>query len=233
MTAEYTEGFYGMSLPKPAALWLMLVSPAKGLLTLSPFLVLLLRLGTPTSPERRARAGIAGATIVAYLLFIASIPSYHGGFSFGARLLIPVLPFVLILLAESLETLPARLWPLFWIGTLAGATVLRYRHRDADRGALRLHQPAGTATASVALPRPDRSPRGTAPGTPLDLRPPAPARHHRGDRRLEPLPAYFDSTPGGGVMGVPPGLFLSCSFHPRIRAWAPSASASSIIPFFW
>lgn len=109
MDAEYSAGFYGMSLPKPRALWLLLASPAKGLLFLSPFfLLLVLATRRPRTPLVAAWA-TAWLVVPLYLAFITSIPSYHGGFSFGPRLLIPLLPYLLVLLAIAAERTPADL----------------------------------------------------------------------------------------------------------------------------
>lgn len=122
MDAEYDQGLYGTSLPKPRALYLNLLSPGKGLLRLSPFLLLLvLALRPPSAPARRADWLLAWIATPLYVAFIATLPSYHGGFSFGPRLLLPAMPLVLLLLAEALPRLPARYWPAFVIAAAGSA----------------------------------------------------------------------------------------------------------------
>ena len=114
MAAPYGSGFYGMSLPRPAALYLLLLSPAKGLFYLSPPLAAAALAWRAPAGAARAPWLLAWLVVPTYVLLIAAAPSYHGGFSFGPRLLIPILPFLLLLLSLGLDRLPGRYLRYGW-----------------------------------------------------------------------------------------------------------------------
>ncbi|MFN7971415.1 MAG: hypothetical protein U0166_03555 [Acidobacteriota bacterium] len=104
MDAEYDTGFYGMSLPGPKALGVLLLSPGKGLVSLSPFLLILPYAFSrrPVDPMTR----IAAVAFPLFVAFIAMVPSYHGGFAFGPRLLIPGFPLLFLLLGRAVDAAP-------------------------------------------------------------------------------------------------------------------------------
>lgn len=94
------QGLFGIGIPRPAILGRLLLDPSKGLLVLSPVLLLV------PSGIRAARRSLGPRAAVALVLVPASIfltyggyPNWHGGFTVGARYLVGGLPFLLLPLA--------------------------------------------------------------------------------------------------------------------------------------
>ena len=94
------HGAWGVGWPSAANLLRLLLDPSKGLLVLSPVLFAAAA-STPAALRRLDRR--AGATLVAVpislLLVYSGFPDWHGGFTVGARYLVPALPFLLLPLA--------------------------------------------------------------------------------------------------------------------------------------
>lgn len=102
-----SSGFFGIGVPKPKAA-LDLLFASKGLLTLSPVLVLaivgvvlLYRRG------RRAEALVIGGVSLAFLTYNAGYYLPFGGGSLGPRFLIPLLPFLAVPLSIAYRRFPA------------------------------------------------------------------------------------------------------------------------------
>jgi hypothetical protein len=97
------EGRFFAALPESIAG--LLVSPARGLLVFTPVaLVALWGLRAQTRTSALARA-LAGAAAV-HFLFIAAWNEWHGGESFGPRLLTDLLPALFFFLPEGLAAWP-------------------------------------------------------------------------------------------------------------------------------
>lgn len=101
------SGFFGIGVPKPGAA-LDLLFASRGLLTLSPVLVLavvgvvlLYRRG------RRAEALVIGGVSLAYLTYNSGYYLPFGGGSMGPRFLIPILPFLAVPLSIAYRRFPA------------------------------------------------------------------------------------------------------------------------------
>ncbi len=94
------HGLFGVGLPQPGYLARLLVDPSKGLLVFSPVLLLvpaaLLAARGRVAP--RALAALVAAPL-ALLAVYAGYPNWHGGFTVGARYLVPALPFLAFPLA--------------------------------------------------------------------------------------------------------------------------------------
>jgi hypothetical protein len=89
---QASSGFFGIHWPSPVSLFSLLFSPARGILFISP--VLLLIGGGLTGMWRqglRYEAAAIGSSILIYLLFNAGYVQWHGGWMFGPRYLTPVL----------------------------------------------------------------------------------------------------------------------------------------------
>lgn len=94
------HGLFGISLPDPMILARLLIDPSKGLLVFSPVLLL----GLAAIPRVRAALGPRQfwsllLTPVAIVLMYAGYPNWHGGWTVGARYLVPALPFLALLVA--------------------------------------------------------------------------------------------------------------------------------------
>lgn len=100
------SGFFGVDLPRPAALTDLLLDP-KGLLILSPVWALaVVGLALLWREGRRAEAATAGAVCALFLLYDAGYYLPFGGFNSGPRFLVPMLPFLALGLGPAWRALP-------------------------------------------------------------------------------------------------------------------------------
>lgn len=118
------RGLLGVALPDPSALLSLLVSPARGIFFIMPVLLPVLPgfwlwfkdrqkgPGSRKGSARYAECGLAAAVGIGYLLINAGFYGWHGGWTFGPRYLVPMLPFLIIPLAFAFERV--WMWPL-WI----------------------------------------------------------------------------------------------------------------------
>jgi hypothetical protein len=99
------HGLLGIALPAPKALFMLLVSPSRGLLILSPFLLLsclgLCRL--LQSLVWRKEAIVLAAAILGTLLVNAGFYGWDGGWTYGPRYLTAGVPFLAIAAAPVLS----------------------------------------------------------------------------------------------------------------------------------
>jgi hypothetical protein len=100
--------FMGIGVPKPEALWHILLSSYRGLFYSAPWLLLaipgavqLVRAG------RAAEAAVCGAIFLLFVWLNASLVDWQGGWAMGARYLVPCLPFVVLAAAGLLVAPPA------------------------------------------------------------------------------------------------------------------------------
>jgi hypothetical protein len=144
-------------------LWGLLLSSGKGLLWYCPPLVLGLA-GLVVLGRRRARAAVLmGGVSLLYLLAHASYNHWHGGGSWGPRLILPVLPLVVLPLAGWIECPPRAAWARLGLALLLAAgmvlqmpAILAYPPRALQA----LYDRSATATAYTLrlLYRPADSP---------------------------------------------------------------------------
>lgn len=96
------HGAWGIGWPSPANLLRLLLDPSKGLVVLSPVLLAALA-ATPAALRRLGPR--AGATLLAVpvslLVLYSGFPDWHGGFTVGARYVVPAIPFLLLPLAVA------------------------------------------------------------------------------------------------------------------------------------
>ena len=100
------RGLFGISVPSPAILMQLLLDPAKGLFVFSPVLFLAflgIRRAYATLPRSTFIALIA--TPLSIILTFAGYPNWHGGWTVGARYLVPSLPFFAFLIAFAAPTI--------------------------------------------------------------------------------------------------------------------------------
>lgn len=106
----YAGGPGGLSiLPSPEALWGMSFSPYRGLFFMSPFLLLAIP-GVVEWSRRGLPWLVPTAVFILYFLAIAMYPIWYAGSSIGPRLLIPILPFLCLLVASGIDFMRARGW---------------------------------------------------------------------------------------------------------------------------
>lgn len=127
--AKYGAGFYGIAWPKPAALFQLTFGGQRGLFYQAPWLLLCIPGLWQLVAVRRWRAeGILVLGILTVLLaFNASLHSWEGGWTMGARYLIPAVPFLAFAAAFARGRIvtvgAAVLLPLSLLFMLAGAAV--------------------------------------------------------------------------------------------------------------
>ncbi len=91
-----SHGFFGFTLPTPGSFYLLLISPERGLLFYMPWVVF----GFLGFFKNSARAGEVikntplPVMVLAYILLFSSYYMPSGGWAFGPRHLIPILPFL-------------------------------------------------------------------------------------------------------------------------------------------
>ncbi len=111
-----SHGIMGVGLPQKRVLFYETLHPAQGLLWQSPVLIMglvgayfMLR-----KKQYRIELGLAAVACAAYLLLNAGYFLWWGGFSFGPRQIVPMLPFMAI----PLIFVPRRVFPLVVLLTL-------------------------------------------------------------------------------------------------------------------
>lgn len=94
--AEFSEAGSWVHLPRLDALWGLTFSPEKGLLVMSPFLLAAAwGLGSMLRDRRwRAEGLVCAAVSAGYLLYNAGHYMWEGGYCFGPRHLVVMLPFL-------------------------------------------------------------------------------------------------------------------------------------------
>lgn len=108
------QGFFGITWPDAGVVWELLFGPYRGLLPLSPVLVLV-PVGLHVmsrEPSTRVAAGAILLVLCSFLWINASYHYWNGGWSTGPRHLVPMLPVCCLALAFA--------WPrAFWARTAA------------------------------------------------------------------------------------------------------------------
>lgn len=121
-------GYYeaGWNNPFWHGLYGLLVSPGKGVLLYTPLLIIGAAGGLILAQKRPAAAGLFLGLWLTYLAFYAKYDFWTGGFNWGPRFLLPVVPFGLLpigaLLEEPRNRLPALVFGLFFALGLAVQT---------------------------------------------------------------------------------------------------------------
>jgi len=127
--AKYGEGFYGLRLPDPTALWQLTFGWQRGLFLQAPWLLLAVP-GAAALVGRgwRAEAALATAALAVMLALNAALHSWEGGWTMGARYLIPAVPFLAFAAGfaagPALRALGAGLVALSVFVMLTGAAVM-------------------------------------------------------------------------------------------------------------
>ena len=101
------DGFFGISLPEPGAALDLLLS-GRGLLTLTPVLVMALAGAVAMRRGHRAESNVICAVAGVYFLYNSGYWLPFGGGTPGPRFLIPMLPFLALGLAVAWRRWPAQ-----------------------------------------------------------------------------------------------------------------------------
>jgi len=90
------HGLFGIGLPNPITLLQLLLDPSKGLLLFSPIIVLAVAM-LPRARRAMSAAQFGSLIAVPLVLFVlyGGYANWHGGWTVGARYLVPALPFLL------------------------------------------------------------------------------------------------------------------------------------------
>ena len=108
---QMEAGINGFGIPTFTALWGLTLSPYRGLFLYSPVLILACyalgrSLLSRTDPFRLEWGIIAGALLTQLLFNSAMLRFWSGGYVFGPRYLIPMLPLLMIALGRSFRWVP-------------------------------------------------------------------------------------------------------------------------------
>ncbi len=103
--AMHQRGLFGIGLPNGWHLLDLLFSLKMGVFTLSPFLLFAIVGAYRRWRTARGETASLLVLIASYFLMISSLANPHGGWAFGARYLVPVIPFVALLAAYGMYDL--------------------------------------------------------------------------------------------------------------------------------
>lgn len=116
---QMSRGFMGARMPRAAVLWLTTFHPFRGIFIHSPHLLISLA-GLSLMLARKQMRPVAllvASIAAAYLLFNSAYYMWWGGYSFGPRHLIPMLPFLCIPLLAAWHFAIAR-WMIILLGIM-------------------------------------------------------------------------------------------------------------------
>jgi hypothetical protein len=100
------EGLFGIGVPNLGTLVRLLLDPSKGLLLFSPIILMAMAMLPRAYRAMTARQlGSLVATPAVLILLYAGYPNWHGGWTVGARYLVPALPFLLFPLVFAAESI--------------------------------------------------------------------------------------------------------------------------------
>jgi len=109
---EVFEGSMGLAFPSLTIMWKLLFSVYRGFFVYMPIMIcsayLLIRLLLNVNHPNHIAWVVIASVAIAQLFFNSAMPNFwNGGYIFGPRYLIPVIPFMIIPLAEAYRYLPA------------------------------------------------------------------------------------------------------------------------------
>lgn len=90
-----SQGVFGISYPSLSNLYLLLISPARGLLFFAPILVLSVIAFVLSRESKTLRHRVKVAAIVLTVIVMSGHGAAHGGWAFGPRYIVMILPLLL------------------------------------------------------------------------------------------------------------------------------------------
>jgi len=98
---EASGGLFGIHLPRLSTMTALLFSPARGIFIIMPVLVLSFSgiWAMIAGKQHRREIFLIIAICLAYLVFNSGYCGWHGGWTFGPRYLVPMLPFLVFTIA--------------------------------------------------------------------------------------------------------------------------------------
>jgi hypothetical protein len=122
LSTGYTE--VAWTTPPLLGLYGLLFSPGKGVLIYTPMLILGLGAWIVFAQQRRAEAWLIAGLWLSYLVLYAPYDFWTGGFNWGPRFLLPVVPLSFLPLGTWLEAEKSRLtWALFEVFFVIGLAI--------------------------------------------------------------------------------------------------------------
>lgn len=100
---ETSQGLMGISLPAPGQLVNLLIMPARGLLAISPVLILMIPGALALWREREHRRDwwFLVASVAVTVLWISGYFGWHSGWAYGSRYMLVLLPFAVLLMVRA------------------------------------------------------------------------------------------------------------------------------------
>jgi hypothetical protein len=97
-----SQGFFmGIGVPKPTALWHILLSDYRGLFFSAPWLLFAIP-GAIRMKKQRPELIVCASIAVLFVWLNASLVDWQGGWAMGARYLVPCIPFLVLLAGGTL-----------------------------------------------------------------------------------------------------------------------------------
>lgn len=99
-----SSGLFGIGVPNPLTFLRLLFDPSKGLFVFSPVLLLAV-IAVSRAWQRLERAQFLAFTLapLSLLILYSGYPNWHGGWTVGARYLVPAIPFIVLMLTVAEE----------------------------------------------------------------------------------------------------------------------------------
>ena len=94
----------GFSIPTLDAIINLTITPFKGLFVFSPILLMIFYGGLKLYYKNKLETKIIALIFISYFILISSFWDYGGGWSYGPRYLIPILPFISLLLLPAFDS---------------------------------------------------------------------------------------------------------------------------------
>ena len=232
----YTE--VAWTTPLLLGLYGLLFSPGKGALVYAPLLILSLGAWLVFARQRRAEAWLIAGLWLSYLFFYAPYNFWTGGFNWGPRFLLPVLPLGFLPVGALLEEGKGRLVRALFVLLFAVGLAIQMPAILVDHSRYLYQQVAGTDESRAygeTIYRADRSPVVRQWPVALEL--------VRAYMRTETWQAAARSLQGMDAPGVPNGkALLQAEFfrrntpdfwwlHGRLLDPSRPASFVSILPW--